>query len=351
MKKVNNWRDALVSEKATIHDAIKNLDDSKLKIILVIKSDNTFVGTITDGDIRRGLLKGLSLTDGVHLVVKKNSISVLEDTQLELINKKMQLNQISQIPIVDRSSRIVGLYEWSLTKNGTATRENLMIIMAGGVGKRLRPFTDNCPKPMLMVHNKPIIEHIILNAKSEGFKKFIISINYLGTMIEEYFGKGENLDVEIAYIKEKKPLGTSGALGLIHGKLNKDFIVTNGDVISNINYGDVLDFHCKKSSIATMAVRQHELHNPYGVVQLDGENIIGFEEKPVARSNINAGIYALSPKALDFIEKDVFTDMPSLFENLRLQKKPIKAYFTHENWIDIGRPKDLNEANLKKKNN
>jgi NDP-sugar pyrophosphorylase family protein len=263
----------------------------------------------------------------------------------------MQLNQISQIPIVDRSSRIVGLYEWSLTKNGTATRENLMIIMAGGVGKRLRPFTDNCPKPMLMVHNKPIIEHIILNAKSEGFKKFIISINYLGTMIEEYFGKGENLDVEIAYIKEKKPLGTSGALGLIHGKLNKDFIVTNGDVISNINYGDVLDFHCKKSSIATMAVRQHELHNPYGVVQLDGENIIGFEEKPVARSNINAGIYALSPKALDFIEKDVFTDMPSLFENLRLQKKPIKAYFTHENWIDIGRPKDLNEANLKKKNN
>ena len=349
MKNVIHWRDALLSEKATIHDAIKNLDDSKLKIILVTSSDSSFVGTITDGDIRRGLLKGLSLSDGVSLVVKKDSISVSEDMQLELVNQIMKLNQISQIPTIDSKSRVVGLYEWSASNSGIKTRENLMIIMAGGIGKRLRPYTDNCPKPMLLVHNKPIIEHIILNAKSEGFNKFIISINYLGTMIEEYFGKGENLGVEIDYIREKKPLGTSGALGLIDSKLNKDFIVTNGDVISDINYGDVLDFHCKNSSIATMAVRQHELHNPYGVVQLDGEDIVGFEEKPVARSNINAGIYALSPKVIDFIEKNVYSDMPNLFENLRLQKKPIKAYFTHENWIDIGRPRDLNEANLKEK--
>lgn len=349
MKNVIHWRDALLSEKATIHDAIKNLDDSKLKIIIVISSDSSFVGTITDGDIRRGLLKGLSLSDGVSLVVKKDSISVPEDTQLELVNQIMELNQISQIPTVDSKSRVAGLYVWSVSNTGIKNRENLMIIMAGGIGKRLRPYTDNCPKPMLLVHNKPIIEHIILNAKSEGFNKFIISINYLGTMIEEYFGKGENLGVEIDYIREKKSLGTSGALGLIDSKLNKDFIVTNGDVISNINYGDVLDFHCKNSSIATMAVRQHELHNPYGVVQLDGEDIVGFEEKPVVRSNINAGIYALSPKVIDFIEKNVYSDMPNLFENLRLQKKPIKAYFTHENWIDIGRPRDLNEANLKEK--
>ena len=349
MKNVIHWRDALLSEKATLHDAIKNLDDSKLKIILVTSSDSSFVGTITDGDIRRGLLKGLSLSDGVSLVVKKDSISVSEDMQLELVNQIMKLNQISQIPTIDSKSRVVGLYEWSASNSGIKTRENLMIIMAGGIGKRLRPYTDNCPKPMLLVHNKPIIEHIILNAKSEGFNKFFISINYLGTMIEEYFGKGENLGVEIDYIREKKPLGTSGALGLIDSKLNKDFIVTNGDVISDINYGDVLDFHCKNSSIATMAVRQHELHNPYGVVQLDGEDIVGFEEKPVARSNINAGIYALSPKVIDFIEKNVYSDMPNLFENLRLQKKPIKAYFTHENWIDIGRPRDLNEANLKEK--
>jgi len=349
MKKVNNWRDALVSENATIHDAIKNLDDSKLKIILVIRSDNSFVGTITDGDIRRGLLKGLTLSDSVDLVVKKDSFSAKEDTQLELVNQTMELNQISQIPIVDNKSKIVGLYEWSLSNKGINTRENLMIIMAGGIGRRLRPYTDNCPKPMLLVHNKPIIEHIILNAKSEGFTKFIISINYLGTMIEEYFGNGKKLGIEINYIKEKKPLGTSGALGLIESKLNKDFIVTNGDVISNINYGDVLDFHCKNSSIATMAVRQHEIHNPYGVVQLDGEDIVGFEEKPVARSNINAGIYALSPKAMDFIDKDVYCDMPSLFENLRVHKKPIKAYFTHENWIDIGRPRDLEKANSKEK--
>ena len=349
MKNVIHWRDALLSEKATLHDAIKNLDDSKLKIILVTSSDSSFVGTITDGDIRRGLLKGLSLSDGVSLVVKKDSISVSEDMQLELVNQIMKLNQISQIPTIDSKSRVVGLYEWSASNSGIKTRENLMIIMAGGIGKRLRPYTDNCPKPMILVHNKPIIEHIILNAKSEGFNKFIISINYLGTMIEEYFGKGENLGVEIDYIREKKPLGTSGALGLIDSKLNKDFIVTNGDVISDINYGDVLDFHCKNSSIATMAVRQHELHNPYGVVQLDGEDIVGFEEKPVARSNINAGIYALSPKVIDFIEKNVYSDMPNLFENLRLQKKPIKAYFTHENWIDIGRPRDLNEANLKEK--
>ena len=349
MKNVNNWRDALVSEKATIHDAIKNLDDSKLKIISVIRSDSSFVGTITDGDIRRGLLKGLSLTDGVCLVVKKDAISVSEDTQLELVNQIMESNQISQIPIVDSKSRVVGLYEWNVSNTGKNTRENVIIIMAGGFGARLRPYTDNCPKPMLLVRNKPIIEHIILNAKSEGFYKFIITTYYLGSVIEKYFGKGGKLNVEIDYIREKKPLGTTGALGLIDSKLNEDFIVTNGDVISDVNYGDVLDFHCKNSSIATMAVRQHELRNPYGVVQIDGEDIIGFEEKPVVRSNINAGIYALSPKVMDFIEKGVYFDMPSLFENLRLQKKPIKAYFTHENWMDIGGPGDLEEANLKKK--
>jgi NDP-sugar pyrophosphorylase family protein len=167
----------------------------------------------------------------------------------------------------------------------------------------------------------------------------------LGHIIEEYFGKGEQWGVNINYIKEAAPLGTSGALSLLKKRPNKPFVVTNGDVITDINYGNVLDFHCKSSSIATMAVRQYELQNPFGVVQIDGLDIVGFEEKPVVKSNINAGVYVLNPNVLDYIEKDTYCDMPNLFESLRLDGKSIKAYLAHEEWMDIGRSYDLEKAN------
>jgi len=345
LERVVNWQIVLIDEEATIHDAIKSLNISKLKIALVVDSKDVFLGTITDGDVRRGLLEGLNLTDRVGLIFRKNALSVQETVQLSEVCHIMESSKISQIPILDDDSRVVGLFEWSVSSSYEGLSDNVIVIMAGGFGTRLRPFTEKCPKPMLLVHNKPILEHIILKARFEGFHRFIISTHYLGNIIEKYFANGDSLNVKIDYIRETKPLGTTGALGLIDNKFENDFIVTNGDVISDVNYRDLLNFHSNNSSFATMAVRQHELKNPYGVVKLNGQDITGFEEKPVIKSNINAGIYALSPQVIDFVEKDVYCDMPTLFENLRLQKKTIKAYFTHENWSDIGRPKDLQKAN------
>jgi NDP-sugar pyrophosphorylase family protein len=217
--------------------------------------------------------------------------------------------------------------------------------MAGGLGKRLRPYTENCPKPMLHVAGKPMLEHIIERARCEGFQNFILAVNYLGNVIEDYFGDGTNLQVSIDYIRESSPLGTAGALALLEQEPTQPIIVTNGDVLSDINYGEILDFHVRHDAAATMAVRLYEWQHPFGVVQTNGVDIVGFEEKPINRTHINAGIYTLSPKVLKHIKPDTALDMPSLFEDLQAEGKRTVAFPMHEPWLDVGRPDDLALAN------
>jgi NDP-sugar pyrophosphorylase family protein len=224
-------------------------------------------------------------------------------------------------------------------------RENIMVIMAGGMGTRMRPYTEDCPKPLLPVAGKPMLEHIIERAKLEGFSQFIIAIHYLGHMIEECFGDGEQLGVEIAYLKENAPLGTAGALSLLNPKPRLPFVVTNGDVITDIRYGELLDFHVRHAAAATMAVRIHEWQHPFGVVQMQGVEIVGFEEKPVARTHINAGVYVLDPSVLNLLDDDQRCDMPTLFERLQVKNNRTVAYPMHEPWLDVGRPDDLVVAN------
>jgi NDP-sugar pyrophosphorylase family protein len=220
-----------------------------------------------------------------------------------------------------------------------------MVIMAGGMGKRLRPHTENCPKPMLPVAGKPMLEHIIDRAKKEGFIHFVISINYLGHMIESHFGNGDNLGVKIHYLREQSPLGTVGALSLLSPMPSLPFVVTNGDVVSDIRFSEILDFHSRHSADATMAVRLHEWQHPFGVVQTQGVEIIGFDEKPIARSHINAGVYVLETSALQLLKPEEKCDMPTLFERLKAQGKLTVAYPMHEPWLDVGRPDDLKQAN------
>jgi len=214
------------------------------------------------------------------------------------------------------------------------------------MGTRLRPHTDNCPKPMLPVSGKPMLEHIIERAKLEGFSRFVLAIHYLGHIIEKYFGNGDSLNVKIDYLRERTPLGTAGALGLLDPFPDLPFVVTNGDVLSEIHYGELLDFHLHHHADATMGVRIHEWQHPFGVVQTNGVNIIGFEEKPIHRSHINAGVYALDPHVLSFLEPDTNCDMPTLFERLQLKAGCTVAYPIHEQWLDVGRPDDLTEARL-----
>jgi dTDP-glucose pyrophosphorylase len=339
----NSWRKAILSSSATVQDVISNMNMSSLRIVLVLNGQGLLEGTVSDGDIRRGLLKGLTLKSSIESVIHRAALVVPPTMGRDMVLQLMLANKIHQIPVVDDQQRVLGLHLWDEITT-TPRRSNRMVIMAGGKGTRLRPFTQNCPKPLVTVAGKPMLEHIIDRAKLEGFNDFTLAIHYLGHMIEEHFGDGSRFGVNIEYLREKEPLGTAGALSLLNPRPDKSFVVTNGDVVTDIRYGELIDFHVRHSAAATMAVRTHEWQHPYGVVQTRGMEIVGFEEKPVARSHINAGVYVLSPEALDELECGVPCDMPTLFERLQTISRRILAYPMHEPWLDVGRPEDLENA-------
>ena len=341
------WQRAMLPASATIGQAIANLDQVAVKIVLIVNASGVLEGTISDGDIRRGLLKGLDLGSPITDVVHHNVLVVPPDMSRDIVMQLMVANKIQQVPVVDERHRVVGLHRWDEITT-PASRANLMVIMAGGMGTRLRPHTENCPKPLLAVAGKPMLEHIIERAKLEGFSHFALAVHYLGHMIEEHFGNGDRFGVRIDYVRETTPLGTAGALSLLQPRPQGPFVVTNGDVITDIRYGELIDFHVRHKAAATMAVRVHEWQHPFGVVQLQDVEIVGFEEKPVARSHINAGVYALEPAVLDELAPNARCDMPTLFERLQGRSLRTVAYPMHEPWLDVGRPDDLALANRAK---
>ena len=338
------WPKTVSPENATIGQVIHILNEVSAKIVLVVNEVGILQGTISDGDIRRSLLRGLGLDSPITTVIHRNALVVPPELGRDLVKQLMVANKIWQIPVVDENHHILGLHLWDEITSLSA-RPNLMVIMAGGMGTRMRPHTERCPKPLLPVAGRPMLEHIIERAKLEGFSNFILSIGYLGDMIETYFGNGERLDVQINYLREEAPLGTAGALSLLEPLPDTPFVVTNGDIITDIRYGELIDFHARYNAAATMAVRAYEWQHPFGVVQTDGVEIIGFEEKPIFRSHINAGVYALDPAALSVLEVGERCDMPILFERLQEKKQYTVAYPMHEPWLDVGRPDDLIVAN------
>jgi dTDP-glucose pyrophosphorylase len=340
---VDIWRQAILPESSTIGQVIRNLDQVAIKIVLVVDETNKLTGTISDGDIRRGLLKGLDLNSSIVSIVHHDALVVPPEMARDMVMQLMVVNKIQQIPVVDVQQQLVGLHLWDEVTTLSA-RANLMVIMAGGKGTRLLPHTENCPKPMVLVAGKPMLEHIIERGKLEGFSHFVLAINHLGHFIEAYFGNGERLGIKIDYLREQSPLGTAGALGLLNPRPDAPFVVTNGDVITDIHYGELLDFHNHYQASATMAVRIHEWQHPFGVVQMQGVEIVGFEEKSVARNHINAGVYVLSPEVLNELIVEAPCDMPMLFERLQAKANRTVAYPMHEHWLDVGRPDDLLQA-------
>jgi dTDP-glucose pyrophosphorylase/CBS domain-containing protein len=343
---VEMWRKAMLPVNATLQQAISTLDKTALQVILVIAPDGTLFGTITDGDIRRGLLRGLTMHSLIDEITHREPLVVPKQLSRDTVLQLMQANKVHQLPIVDAERRVVGLHLWDELA-APALRSNLMVIMAGGQGLRLRPHTENCPKPMLLVSGKPMLEHIIERAKAEGFRHFVLAIHYLGHMIEDYFGDGSLWQVKIDYLREETPLGTAGAVGLLNPRPEAPFVVSNGDVLTDIHYGELLDFHCRHQAQATMAVRLHEWQNPFGVVHTKGVDILSFEEKPVSRTHINSGIYVLEPDALNYLQANKHCDMPTLFNRLKDKMKRTIVYPMHEPWLDVGQEDDLRKANLK----
>jgi len=343
MTRVDSWTKTLLSPVGSIGDAIKILNDTALRIVLVADSDLKLVGTVTDGDIRRGLLRDLTLASAISEVINTKPIVVPQNFAREVVLEIMSSHKIFQIPVVDEGLKLVGLHVRN-EQNTHAARDNVVVIMAGGKGTRLLPKTEKIPKPMLRLGVKPILEHIIERAKAEGFNRFVLAIHHLGEVIEEYFGDGKSLGVNISYVKEKTPLGTAGALSLIEPKPSQPIIVTNGDVLTDVKYGDILDFHNHSNGKATMAVQVREWQNPYGVVNTDGIEITNYEEKPITRTLINAGVYVVNPTVLGLLTSSTPCDMPLLFELARARGMKTVAYFAHESWIDVGTHEDFNLA-------
>ena len=343
--KIQLWTQVILPLNSTVGRAIQVLNEVALKIVLINDEKGILVGTISDGDIRRGLLRGLDLASPVESVINRKALVVPPELSQDLVVQLMTMNKIHQIPIVDNEERVIGLHSWDEIHSISA-RSNLMVIMAGGKGTRLQPQTEHCPKPLLPVRGKPILEHIIDRAKVEGFNHFVLAVHYLGHMIEKHFGNGEKFGVKIEYLREESPLGTAGALSLLNPRPDSSFIVTNGDVITGIRYGKLLDFHQHQNAMATMAIRTHEIQNPFGVVETDGIEIIGYEEKPKIYSTINAGVYVIDPRALNFLKNSIQCDMPTLFELIKKDSGRIVAYPAHEDWVDVGSQLDLARADI-----
>jgi dTDP-glucose pyrophosphorylase len=337
------WKNALIPADCMLADAIRSLDRSGLQIALVVSPEYELIGTLTDGDIRRGLLRGLTMASSIDSIVFRTPLVVPPELGRESVLQLMQANGIHQLPVVGESRRVVGLHLWGELL-APIRRPNMMLIMAGGKGTRLLPHTEHCPKPLLQVGGKPMLEHIIERAKVDGFSYFMLAVHYLGHMIEEYFGDGSRMGVHIEYLHEDSPLGTAGAISLLCSLPDVAFVVSNGDVLTDIHYGELLEYHTRHAATATMAVRLHEWQHPFGVVRTEGLDIVGFEEKPIARSHINAGVYVLEPKALDALVPGEHCDMPTLFSRLKERAARTIVYPMHEPWLDVGRAVDLEHA-------
>lgn len=346
----NHWRQCTLAPSASIRMAIGNLIESSARIVLVVSEDMKLIGTVSDGDIRRGLIKGKSLESPISEILHSDALMVGENTGLEIVRTLMIDARIQQVPIVDGQGKLVGLHEWDKMHSGSL-HENLFVIMAGGQGRRLLPHTSTIPKPMVRVDGKPMLEHIILRAKSNGFSNFVIVVHHLAEIIENHFKNGEELGVKISYIKELQPLGTAGGLALLDPVPNFPLVVTNGDVLTDVNYRNLLDFHRESGAGATMAVRMFETQHPYGVVRLKGIDIKGIEEKPILREYINAGVYVIEPILLGRIKDGTPLSMTDFIDSLSQDNVATKAYLVHENWMDVGNPNDLLRANENRKGN
>jgi len=226
-------------------------------------------------------------------------------------------------------------------------RSETLVIMAGGRGKRLMPLTATIPKPMLPLQGRPILEHIIERAKSEGFRQVVISVNYLSEVIIQHFGDGSAHGVSIHYLHEKEPLGTAGALAALPTSLRQEpVVVTNGDVITDVAYGDLLSQGRREAADGLMAVRLQEWQNPFGVVRSDGNRLLGLEEKPTYRHQVNAGIYMLAPVFLDLLQPNTYCDMPELFSEGLNRGLNMQVYPLYESWLDVGRQTDYESAQV-----
>ena len=341
----DDLKKASILPSASLKDALLIIDREALRVALVVDEAEVFLGVVTDGDIRRGLLRGLTLDSNVIEVVNRHPTTAPIGTKRSDLLALMNNLDILFIPLVD-GPYLVGLETLHHALVEKPVYQNPVFIMAGGFGTRLRPLTDQCPKPMLKVGTKPILETVIDRFIKAGFVNFYISTHYMPELIQAHFGDGAEFGVSITYVHEESPLGTGGALGLLPSDLPEELplIMMNGDVLTTVDFQRLLDFHISNRADATMCVREYEYQIPYGVVEGKGNKIVKMVEKPVQRFFVNAGIYVVSPRVVQSVPKNYRIDMPTLLEQHQQERDNILMFPIHEYWLDIGQMGDFNRA-------
>ena len=332
-----------VASDVSLRRVMEVIDSGARQIALVTDGNGILIATVTDGDVRRGLLKGLGLDAPVAEVMHSNPTTLLKGASSASMQRVMRERGLNHIPVVDREGRLVAL---ALREGITGVEQRLtrFILMAGGLGTRLRPLTETVPKPMIPVGDKPLLERIVTRFRDQGFSHFTLSLNYLGHVIRDHFGDGSALGVEIDYVEETKRMGTGGALSLIPQRPNEPFVVMNGDIMTTTSFGEMMDFHAETRAAVTICAREFNMQVPYGVLNTDGTTLVSMEEKPVHKHLVNAGIYGVSPLVFEHIRGDQPLDMPDLIERVKDAGHKVSVFPVREYWIDIGRIEDLDRA-------
>ena len=338
------WKKIAVRKDIQLETAVEALDKGGQRIVLVVDADEKLLGTLTDGDVRRALLRHQPMSTPVSEVMCTTPQVAELQWSREKILSVMESTRLLQLPVVDPTGRVVGL-ETLHELLDKKKIDNPVFLMAGGFGKRLHPLTQDCPKPMLKVGDKPILELILQSLADVGFHRFYISTHYLPEMIRDHFGDGSKWNVSIQYIHEDEPLGTGGALGLLPAnEIKMPMILMNGDLLTRVDYRSLLEFHHRHHGAATLCVREYQSQIPYGVIQSDGHRITQIVEKPLQRHFISAGIYVLSPELVGRVSPGQHVDMPTLLEQEIAAGRDVNMFPVHEYWLDIGRMDDFQRA-------
>jgi len=333
----------LVSPASSIKKTLEIIDKGVKQIALVVDDKNKLLGTVTDGDIRRAILDGKDLESSVDTLMNKNYTALSIDSDKEKIKNTFKTKEVNQIPLVDNNNivqDIVLINDILKSKN----KNNYVVLMAGGLGTRLRPLTEDMPKPLLPVGDKPILETIIEQFISFGFNNFIITVNYKADKIRDYFGKGEKYNANITYIEEEKRLGTAGALSLIDKKIDEPCFLMNADLLTKLNFESMLRYHLNKDNTLTIASREYKYEVPYGVLEVENEKVISLEEKPDHKFFVSAGTYILNPELLTRIPKNEYYDITELIDILLSENEDVGTFPIHEYWLDIGQHEDYKQA-------
>ena len=341
---MKEWNELLLKPSDTLETAIQRLHAGGKRISLVVDENRKLLGTVTDGDIRRSLIKYVTMDCSVTEVMNNTPSTALASESSDLIMSKMKRRDLLSIPLVDNYGILVGLetLQHLLEKR---RYDNPVFIMAGGFGTRLHPLTEKKPKPLLNIGNRPILETIIKQFIEAGFHNFYISTHYKAEMIRDHFGDGSSMDVNIEYLHEEKPLGTAGSLGLLPGSMSDlPIIMMNGDLLTKVNFEHLLDFHQEQTSLATMCVREYDFQVPYGVVEIKEQHVTTIVEKPVQKFFVNAGIYVLDQKLINKIDGKSYLDMPNLLEAQIENGQKVSVFPIHEYWLDIGRMEEYESA-------